>query len=198
MALQLSEYSVLHSRPKSLLFKIFSYPVYLPISGGEQDVYSILLETLQGPIMTPKFVQCVSPSQNLDVYHLPLSAPKMFLIRCYKYFYFPPDVDKYTGYDKIRTDYGRLCSYQVPARVQVERSSHLFGLGSRSIPPYLWQCTEVMGKVKQVVMQGVCRKNLSFKIFVVVIPKEGLVGGAPPIVLLVWHRLYNIICEGCR
>ena len=33
-------------------------------------------------------------------------------------------------------------------------------------------------------------------IFVVVIPKEGLTGGAQPILILVWHRLQNIIYEG--
>ncbi len=40
-----------------------------------------------------------------------LWAPEMLLIRCRKDSYFPPDVDKYTGYEKIleRTDYGRLC-----------------------------------------------------------------------------------------
>ena len=47
----------LHSRPKWDLYKIFSYLVYL--SGGKQDDYSILLETFQGPIMTPTFVQSV-------------------------------------------------------------------------------------------------------------------------------------------
>ncbi len=36
-----------------------------------------------------------------------------------------------------------------------------------------------------------CRKNTSFKIFLIVTPKEVLTGGAPPI-LLACHRLYNI------
>ena len=36
------------------------------------------------------------------------------------------------------------------------------------------------------------------KIFVIVIPKEGLVGRALPIFLLARHRLYNAISEGCR
>ncbi len=44
----------------------------------------------------------------------------------------------------------------------------------------------------------VCCKNVSLKIFVLVIPKAGLAGQAPQILLLVWHRFYSIICEGCR
>ncbi len=43
----------------------------------------------------------------------PLWALKMFLVRCYKDSYFPPDVDKYTGYEKIlkkKNGFGRLCS----------------------------------------------------------------------------------------
>ena len=47
-------------------------------------------------------------------------------------------------------------------------------------------------------MWVVCRKSTSFKIFVVVIPKEGLTGGAWPIVLLLWHWLPNIICKDNR
>ncbi len=43
-----------------------------------------------------------------------------------------------------------------------------------------------------------CRKNVPFKIFVVVVLKEGLVSRAPPILLLVWHRLYNIVFGDCR
>ncbi len=45
-----------------------------------------------------------------------------------------------------------------------------------------------------------CCKSASFKIFVVVIPKskERLAGRAPPILVFVWHWLYNIICEGCK
>ena len=39
-------------------------------------------------------------------------------------------------------------------------------------------------------------KNVSFKICLVVIPKE-LAGRAPPIPLLVQLRLYNIFCEDC-
>ncbi len=40
-----------------------------------------------------------------------LWAPIMLLIRCYKDSYFPQDVDKYTGYEKIleRSGFGRLC-----------------------------------------------------------------------------------------
>ena len=41
---------------------------------------------------------------------------------------------------------------------------------------------------------AVCRKNVSLKVFVIVIPKEGLADGAPPILLLVWLWLYNLIC----
>ncbi len=41
----------LHNSPKPELYKIFSYPVYLSTSGGKQDVYSILIETLLGNIM---------------------------------------------------------------------------------------------------------------------------------------------------
>ena len=44
----------------------------------------------------------------------------------------------------------------------------------------------------------VCCKNASFNIFVVIIPKEGLVDGSLPILLLVWHRLCNITSKGCR
>ena len=40
-----------------------------------------------------------------------------------------------------------------------------------------------------------CHEKMCLMNFVVVIPKEGLVGRAPSI-LLVWHRLQNIICEG--
>ncbi len=36
---------------------------------------------------------------------------------------------------------------------------------------------------------GACRKSTSFKSFTVVIAKEGLVGTAQPIFLLVWHQL---------
>ena len=43
-----------------------------------------------------------------------------------------------------------------------------------------------------------CCENPSVKIFVAIIPKEGLPCGGPPILLLIWHLLYNIICEGCR
>ncbi len=35
---------------------------------------------------------------------------------------------------------------------------------------------------------GMCRKNASFKVFVIVIPKEGLPGRPRAIILLVWHR----------
>ena len=45
---------------------------------------------------------------------------------------------------------------------------------------------------------GVCPKNVSFKIFVVVIPKEWLVDRALPNIILVWHQLCNITCKGCR
>ncbi len=41
-------------------------------------------------------------------------------------------------------------------------------------------------------------QNMSLKIFFIVTPKEKLVGGAPPILLLVWHRLQNIIYESSR
>ncbi len=42
-------------------------------------------------------------------------------------------------------------------------------------------------------------KNASFKIFVGVIPKRRIGDWGPPILLLVWHQIYNIlvICEGC-
>ncbi len=52
-----------------------------------------------------------------------------------------------------------------------------------------------------------CHGKTCLKVFVVVvpkeglagpIPKEGLTGGALPILLLVWHRLQDIICEGSR
>ena len=43
-----------------------------------------------------------------------------------------------------------------------------------------------------------CHQKTCLKIFVTVIPKERLVGGAPPILLLVWHRLQNIMSEGSR
>ncbi len=36
------------------------------------------------------------------------------------------------------------------------------------------------------------------KIFVVVILKQWLVGGTPPMLLSVWHQLYNLICGGWR
>ncbi len=41
---------------------------------------------------------------------------------------------------------------------------------------------------------------LRLKTLVIVIhgPEIGLAGGASPILLLVWHWLYIIICEGCR
>ncbi len=38
--------------------------------------------------------------------------------------------------------------------------------------------------------------KMCLKIFVIVIPKEGLAGWTPPILLLVWHRLQNRICKG--
>ena len=41
-------------------------------------------------------------------------------------------------------------------------------------------------------------EKLCLKIFVGVIPKEGLADRAPPILLWVWHRLRNVICGGCR
>ncbi len=34
--------------------------------------------------------------------------------------------------------------------------------------------------------------------FADVVPKDGLAGGASPMLLLVWHWLQNIICEGSR
>ncbi len=46
------------------------------------------------------------------------------------------------------------------------------------------------------VIWGVSCKNVPFKIFVVVTPKEDLVGRALPILLSVWHWLCCIICEG--
>ncbi len=36
------------------------------------------------------------------------------------------------------------------------------------------------------------------KIFVVVIPKDRMVGRAPPILLLAWHQIYHIICKGYK
>ena len=38
-------------------------------------------------------------------------AQEMFLIRCYKHSYFPPDVDKYNRYEKIlySSGFGQLC-----------------------------------------------------------------------------------------
>ncbi len=48
-----------------------------------------------------------------------------------------------------------------------------------------------------VLFWGPCRKNLSLRIFVVVILKEGFAGRAPSILLLAWHQQYNIICEDC-
>ena len=44
-----------------------------------------------------------------------------------------------------------------------------------------------------------CCKNMSFTIFLLVIQKEGLVGGVLTILLFVCHQLYNniIICEDC-
>ncbi len=35
------------------------------------------------------------------------------------------------------------------------------------------------------IKRGECHKNASFKIFFIVMPKESLAGGAPPILLLV-------------
>ncbi len=46
-------------------------------------------------------------------------------------------------------------------------------------------------------MMRVTRKQ-TLKVFVIVIPKEGLAGGAPPILLWIWHRLQNKIYEGSR
>ena len=43
---------------------LFIPGMYLSTSGRKQDDYSILLETFQGPIMTPTFVQSVSPIHN--------------------------------------------------------------------------------------------------------------------------------------
>ncbi len=45
-----------------------------------------------------------------------------------------------------------------------------------------------------------CHGKTCLAIFVVVIPKEGLAGGDPPILLLdlVWHWLQNITCESSR
>ncbi len=36
------------------------------------------------------------------------------------------------------------------------------------------------------------------KNFAIVIPQEGPPAGAPPILILVLHQIYNIICEGLR
>ena len=41
-----------------------------------------------------------------------------------------------------------------------------------------------------------CHGKTELKVFVVVIPKEGLTGRAPSIFLLLWHQLQNIIYEG--
>ncbi len=44
-----------------------------------------------------------------------------------------------------------------------------------------------------------CRKKCIFKdLWQIVIRNEGLADMAPPILLLIWHQLYNIICEYCR
>ena len=59
-------------------------------------------------------------------------------------------------------------------------SSVIFYIGS--IDNY--QTSLVMGKI------------MCLKIFVIVIAKEGLAGWTPRILLLVWHWLQNIICEG--
>ncbi len=47
-------------------------------------------------------------------------------------------------------------------------------------------------------LNELCHETMCLKIFVVVIPKEGLVGRAPPTLLLVWHPLRNIILENRR
>ena len=61
----------------------------------------------------------------------------------------------------------------------------------------------LMHVVKTAILLEVCHEKMCFKIFVVVIPKEGLAGGAPPILLWVWrdykivfcslHRLYSVV-----
>ncbi len=43
-----------------------------------------------------------------------------------------------------------------------------------------------------------CHEKMCLKIFVDVIPKEGLASRAPSILLLVWHWLQNKICEDSR
>ena len=78
-----------------------------------------------------------------------------------------------------------------------------------------WTCTKLMSQsfYERVVLSfhkglvyiscvlqewGVYCKNVSFKILVTLIPKEGLTGWALPILVLVWYLLYNIICEDYR
>ena len=43
-----------------------------------------------------------------------------------------------------------------------------------------------------------CHEKMYLKIFVIVVPKEGLADLASPILLVVWHRLQNVISEDNR
>ncbi len=52
---------------------------------------------------------------------------------------------------------------------------------------------EQTGVTRRTFLWGVCHKNVSFKVFVIVIPKEALAGRAVPVLFLVWWWI--LVCN---
>ena len=80
--------------------------------------------------------------------------------------------------------------------MEVRRLNHRATTSHRRYQKYYIPCFTVDSKEKEDLSNrdtaqlfDVRHEKKDFKVFVVLIPKEGLVGGALPILILVWHRL---------